>query len=121
MSTPPRLRSFGIPPAKRPPNCAAGPLDVPSSPDTPSLLLRNRLAAGPDGTGGASPDGAFIPGTGGAPPTGGAAEPPPEVVICGADRSLVIVFFNRVPLWISDSNAPCSLISLFVIDNQATR
>lgn len=121
VSTPPRLRSFGIPPAKRPPNCAAGPLAPPSDPDTPSLLLRNRFAAGPDGTGGASPEGAFIPGTGGAPPIGGAAEPPPELASCGPDRSLVTAFFNRVPLWMSDSNAPYPLVSLFLPESQAPR
>lgn len=39
-----------------------------------------------------------MPGTGGAPPTGGAAEPPPLFEIWGADRSFVTAFFNRVPL-----------------------
>jgi hypothetical protein len=34
---------------------------------------------------------------------------------------LVTVFFNRAPLWISDSNAPCSPVSLFLLDSQAPR
>lgn len=97
--TPPRLRSLGIPPAKRPPNCGAAALTAASEPDTPSLLLRNLLAAGPDGTGGASPvGGGLIPGTGGAAPIGGAAELPPVFPITGADRSLVVAFFSLVPL-----------------------
>lgn len=45
-------------------------------------------------------------GTGGAPPIGGpeAFAPPPPTT--GADLSLVTVFFNRVPLLISESSAP---------------
>lgn len=81
VSTPPRLRSFGIPPAKRPPSWAAGDANGPSDPDTPSLLLRNLLAAAGAGTGGARPAGGFMaPGTGGAAPTGGPPELPPDFV-----------------------------------------
>jgi hypothetical protein len=32
---------------------------------------------------------------------------------------LVTAFFNRVPLWISDSNAPYPLVSLFLSESQA--
>lgn len=108
LTPPPRLRSFGIPPAKRPPSWAAGALADASEADTPSLLLLNLLAAGPDGTGGASPvGGGRMPGTGGAAPTGGPPELPPDFASIGPDRSFVTVFFSRAPLWISDSKAPC--------------
>lgn len=71
VSTPPRLRSFGIPAAKSPPSCgAAGAAALLSCPETPSLLLRSLFADCPEGTGGARPAGGFaMPGTGGAPPT----------------------------------------------------
>jgi hypothetical protein len=107
VSTPPRLRNLGIPPANKPPSWGGVALAAPSVPETPSLLLRNRFAAGPDGTGGASPlGGGLAPGTGGAPATGGAAEAPPEPPIIGADRSLVTAFFSFAPLWISERSAP---------------
>lgn len=104
VSTPPRLRNLGIPPAKRPPSCGAdGTLALLSGPERPSLLLRSRFAAG---TGGARPVGGFLkPGTGGAPPIGGPADLPPSLEIIGADLSLVIVFFKRVPLVMSDKSA----------------
>lgn len=110
VSTPPRLRSLGMPPAKSPANwgaagAAAGPLSLPGP---VSLLLRNRFAPCPGGTGGASPLGGFdIPGTGGAEPSGG---PPPDDLTppptCGADRSFVTAFFSFVPFEISESRAP---------------
>lgn len=72
----------------------------------PSLLLRRRLAAGPEGTGGASPLGGCLPpGTGGALPIEGADETPPEFPTTGADRSLVTAFLSLVPLWISERSA----------------
>ena len=109
VSTPPRLRSFGMPPANRPPNCG-GPLAAPelllSSLAGPvSLLLRNLFA---EGIGGANPPGAFgIPGTGGAPPTGGPADLF-SFPIMGADRSLVTAFLSfGAPLLISAKRALC--------------
>lgn len=97
--TPPDFLSFGIPPAKRPPNCGAAdsippPAELPLCPW--SLLLRALFGAG-----------GRSPGTGGAPPTGG-----PESLLVllprtGAERSLTTpTFFNLVPLLMSLSNAP---------------
>lgn len=104
VSTPPRLRNLGIPPAKSPPSCgAAGRLDVLSGPERPSLLLRSLFA---EGTGGARPDGGLgMPGTGGAPAIGGPDVLLPSLEIIGADLSLVTAFFKRVPFVISDSSA----------------
>lgn len=111
VSTPPRLRSLGIPPANSPPSCAAGALGALSTPEPVSLPLRALLGAAPEGTGG----GGAIPvgglprvGTGGAAATGGAppALAPPEFPICGADRSFVTAFFNLAPLLISERSAP---------------
>lgn len=78
-------------------------MDVPLSPPPPlSLLLRTRLA---EGTGGARPLWGFgMPGTGGAPATGGAADLTPPA-IKGADLSFVTVFFSLVPLVISERSA----------------
>lgn len=121
VSTPPRLRNLGIPPAKIPPNWGGVAAAAPSNPETPSLLLRNRLAAGPEGTGGASPlGGGLAPGTGGALAMGGAAELPPDVPTTGADRSLVTAFFNLAPLWISERSAPYSEVSYGVHGRQAS-
>lgn len=110
VSTPPRLRSLGIPAANSPPSCAAGALGVLSTPEPVSLPLRARLGAGAEDTGG----GGAIPvgglpnvGTGGAPATGGAAPTlPPPPPNCGADLSFVSAFFNLVPLLISERSAP---------------
>lgn len=102
--------SLGIPPAKSPPNCGAASI-VPAEPPPVSLLLRFLFE--PEGTGGASPPGGLIPGTGGAPLTG-----PPELDLLsmtGADRSLVTVAFSFLPLLISDSNAPCQNVSPFPV------
>jgi hypothetical protein len=109
--TPPRLRSFGMPPANRPPNWGAvdGTLECPpSSPERPSLLLRNRFA---DGAGGASPPGGLgMPGIGGAPPIAGPLDFV-SVPMMGADLSLVTAFFNRAPLEISCNSALCLTVS----------
>lgn len=102
VSTPPRLRSLGIPPANRPPSCGADGILPPlvlSPLERPSLLLRSLFATPPGGTGGASPPGGF--GTGGAPPIAGPADFPGSFWIIGADLSFVTVFFKRVPLVIS--------------------
>jgi hypothetical protein len=111
VSTPPRLRSFGIPPANKPPSCGAdwmaGPLSSP-----PSLLLRNLFVAALVGMGGASPSGGLdMPGTGGAPRTAGPRDFPPSFMIEGADRSFVTAFFSRVPFVISSNSAPLSCVS----------
>lgn len=47
-----------------------------------------------------------MPGTGGALGIAGPEDfaPPPETM--GADLSLVTVFFNFAPLWMSESSAP---------------
>lgn len=118
VSTPPRLRSLGIPPAKSPPSWGAAGSAVPLSPPDPvSLLLRSRLAACPGGTGGASPPGGgggfAMPGTGGAAPNGGPEDLTPPPAIIGADLSLVTVFFNLVPLLISERRALRPFTSLF--------
>ena len=106
VSTPPRLRSLGIPPARIPASCGGAPGALsPPAPAPAPLSLRPRLAA--PGIGGAcAVGGFFIPGTGGALATGGAPPDftPPET--WGADLSLVTAFFNRVPLLISDRSAP---------------
>lgn len=73
-----------------------------------SLLLRFLFE--PEGTGGASPPGGLIPGTGGAPLTGA-----PELglsAMMGADLSLVTVDFSFLPLLMSPSNAPCQKMSV---------
>lgn len=108
VSTPPRLRNFGIPPAKSPPSWGAeGTLALLSCPGIPSLLLRSLFAACPDGTGGASPVGGFaMPGTGGAPATGGPEVFPPSFETSGADLSFVTAFFSRAPFEISERSAP---------------
>lgn len=107
VSTPPLVFfNFGIPPAKRPPNCGADSI-VAAGGLSESLLLRFLFP--PPGTGGASPVGGRIPGTGGAPLTG-----PPEsdfLSITGADLSLVTVDFNLAPLLISDKRAPYQKMS----------
>jgi hypothetical protein len=107
VSTPPRLRSLGIPPANSPASCGvAGAAVLFSLPGPTSLLLRARFAPCP-GTGGASPlGGFFIPGTGGAAPRGGPDDLTPPPPICGADLSFVTVFLNFVPFEISESKAP---------------
>lgn len=72
------------------------------APPPASLLLRFLL--GLEGTGGASPPGGLIPGTGGAPAIG-----PPVLGLLstiGADLSLVTVDFSFLPLVMSPSNAP---------------
>lgn len=114
--------SFGMPPAKSPPNCGADSivLDEPPPPPPVSLLLRFLL---PLGVGGASPVGGRIPGTGGAPLIG----PAPESGFLssrGVDLSFVTVDFSLAPLLISDSSAPCSTMSAslsttFVLYNHA--
>lgn len=110
VSTPPRLRSLGIPPANSPPSCAAGALGALSTPEPVSLPLRALLGAAPEGTGGggAMPVGGLPKvGTGGAPATGGAPPTlPPVPPNCGAERSFVTAFFNLVPLLISERSAP---------------
>jgi hypothetical protein len=108
---PPRLRNFGIPPAKRPPSCgaAATPESPPSlAPGLPSLLLLNRFA---DGTGGAKPPGGLgMLGTEGAPPIAGALGLL-SVATNGADRSFVTAFFSRgAPLVISANRALCLVL-----------
>lgn len=117
VSTPPPVfLSFGMPPAKRPPSCgaasmagAAGASRLPWS-----LLL---LALLP-GTGGARPPGAFgRPGTGGAPPSGDGPGPPDTFPTTGADRSLVTVFFNALPLDISERRAPLTLRQFHTADS----
>lgn len=125
---PPRLRSFGMPPEKRPPSCGAAETTASPPPPPPlvlgppSLLLLNRFA---EGTGGAKPPGGL-----GRPGTGGAAQiagppldlfPPPTI---GADRSFVTAFFSRgVPLLISASRALCPECQCqhFQIDERARR
>lgn len=107
VSTPPRLRSFGMPPANKPPSWGAdGTLELLSLPtERPSLLLRNRF---PPGTGGASPPGGLgMPGTGGAPPMAGPLDFPCLSII-GADLSFVTVFLSFVPLVISCNRALCA-------------
>lgn len=96
VSTPPRLRNLGIPPANRPPSCAAGALGALSTPEPPPpLLLRSRFPVDPEGgTGGVPVGGRAIVGTGGAPTTGGPDVFPPSFPRTGADLSLVTVFFN---------------------------
>ncbi len=76
-----------------------------SPPPLPVSLLLLALFP-PLGIGGASPLGAFIPGTGGAPPK---AVPPESAFLStrGADRSLVTAFFSCLPLEISERRAPC--------------
>ena len=96
------LRSFGIPPAKMPPNCgAASPAGA-----SPPLLLGASLVAlallpPPPGMGGA------VPGTGGAPPTRGRPEPSDSFATTGAERSFVTAFFSRLPFSMSPNRAPC--------------
>lgn len=100
---PPRVFfSFGIPPAKSPPNCGAASIVLVDAPPASLLLL---FLVGLEGTGGASPPGGLIPGTGGAPLTA-----PPELDFLsrtGADLSFVTVDLSFFPLLMSDSNAPC--------------
>lgn len=95
------LRSFGIPPAKIPPNCGA-PVPAVVSPPLllgASLLPLARLVF--PGTGGA------IPGTGGAPPAGGPPDPPNSFPRRGAERSFVTAFFSLFPLLMSPRRASC--------------
>jgi hypothetical protein len=117
VSTPPALRSFGMPPAKSPPSCGGAatpppppppPPPFPPPPSPPSLLLRARFGAG----GGASPGAAgrlAIPGTGGAPIVGAAWVG--LLSIMGAERSLICVtFLRRAPPSILLSRAPCKRV-----------
>ena len=99
MFTPPAFfRSFGIPPAKMPPNCGA--LSIPVAVEVGlvlpwSLLLRARVWLVVGGR---------RPGTGGAPPVGaGAAEDALPFATIGAERSLVTAFFRRAPFAMSPS------------------
>ena len=99
---PPVLRSFGMPPAKRPPSCGATPDAAPPPPSPPSLLL---LALELLGGGGASPPGDGLegmPGTFGAEPIVGAGGPSETFPTIGADRSLTTVTFLSL--------APCSIL-----------
>lgn len=94
--------SFGIPPANMPPNCGAESVTAVAGDPPPepwSLLLLNRFAA-------AGAVGGLKPGIGGAPPTGGAAEDEGLESSIGADRSLTVTFFSRVPFSISPRSAP---------------
>jgi len=101
--------SLGIPPAKSPPNCGADSIVLDEPPPPPvSLLLRFLF---PPGTGGASPVGGRIPGTGGAPLIGPAPESAFLLSIRGEDLSFVTVDFSLAPLLISDSSAPYSTMS----------
>lgn len=122
VSTPPRLRNFGIPPAKRPPSWGAdGTLPPLSCPVPPSLLLRSLFAACPEGTGGASPVGGFaIPGTGGAPAAGGPEVFPPSFETSGADLSFVTAFFNRAPFEISERSAPYEGVNVYLARDSRT-
>lgn len=111
--TPPAFRSFGIPPANKPPSCG-GPADAVLSlaPSPPVSLL---LLARPPGTGGARPEGGAgalpMPGIGGAPPTGGPLGPSDTFATIGADLSLTCVtFFNLAPLLISERRAPYDML-----------
>jgi hypothetical protein len=105
--TPPDFLSFGMPPAKSPPNCGAEAIAL----SPVSLLLLARFP--PPGAGGASPGGAGgrpIPGTGGAPPMAGAASF--TLPTMGAERSLTCVtFLSRAPFPMSDSSAPCDMLA----------
>lgn len=99
--------NLGIPPAKSPPNCGAASAVLDDDAPPVSLLLRFLFEF--EGTGGARPPGGLIPGIGGAPATG-----PPELGLSatmGAERSLVTVAFNFLPLLISVSSAPCHSVS----------
>ena len=105
VSTPPALRSFGIPPANIPPSCGAVLVVFVIAPACPpSLLLLERLPA----PGGARlPAGFDKPGIGGAPPTGGPEGPLLTFPSCGADRSLIdSTFFNFAPFDMSPKSAP---------------
>ena len=107
VSIPPRFFSFGIPPAKRPPNCGAVDKPPPSvlTAGVSLLALALLLPPGGGGGGGARPPGAFIPGIGGAPPTG---RPALLFVLptTGADRSFVTVDLSFLPFEMSPSRAP---------------
>lgn len=105
---PPLFLSLGMPPRKRPPNWGAEVIAIDSLPPPVSLLLLTLLALLAGG-GGARPVGAFMPGTGGAPPTGGPLSC--FLSIKGADRSFVTAFLRREPFDISDNKAPYRKLS----------
>ncbi len=106
MLTPPALlfRSFGIPPANKPPSCGAESVDAAPPPEPWSLLLLALFC--PAGAGGrklAPPE----VGMGGAPPIGGPALD--ELLLLstiGAERSLTWTFLSRVPFAMSPKSAP---------------
>ena len=91
VATPPRLRSLGMPPANRPPNC--GGASVPVEP-----LCRASLLLRPRGTAGAEGADEFMRGTGGAPMTAGAFG---VAATTGPERSFVTAFLRRMPLVMS--------------------
>lgn len=105
MPTPPVFFNFGIPAANKPPNCGAALMAAAAG---ASLLLWSLLllALLPPGTGGASPPGLAMPGTGGAPARGDGPGPPDTFPTCGAERSLVTAFFRAFPLLMSARRAP---------------
>lgn len=93
--------SFGIPPAKRPPNCGASAMEL--IPPDVSLLLLNLF---PSLIAAAAPGGL---GTAGAPMTG-----PGEFLGLsskGPDLSFVTAFFNLAPLRMSPRRAPYECVS----------
>lgn len=101
---PPVFFSFGIPPAKMPPSCgAAGAAALALLP----LLLGASLLALALLFGVGS-----IPGTGGAPPTGGPEGPPESFPTTGAERSFVTAFLSCLPFCISPSSAPLGMLVL---------
>lgn len=110
VSTPPLVFfNLGIPPANSPLSCGADSADTTPAPaPLPASLLLLFLFA--DGAGGASPVGGRIPGIGGAPGIG-AAPGSALVTTMGADLSFVWTDLNLAPLPMSDSSAPCRMLS----------
>jgi hypothetical protein len=111
LTPPPRLRSFGIPPANKPPSCGAAA--KPPLPLVVSLLLRARLTApAPLLLRALAAAAAADPGTGGAPRAGGLpnvippAPPLGLLSIMGALRSLVTAFLSLMPLVMSLFSVP---------------
>ena len=105
---PPVFFSFGIPiPANIPPNCGAAGIVPPSALPAPwplSLLLLARFGTAP-GTGGAKP------GLAGVGVIAVPVDEPDPLSSIGADRSFVTAFLSLVPLVMSPSKAPYSLLA----------